>query len=352
MSMEQKRWTLRDVGLMEETASRTRVAIADREREITRLERGLAEVQLDEARRAEVKKLTAELKEAETDRDDLTRGLRVLNPLIKERRLLAYGTLIREWYDDKLAPAAAKAHERRAHHLGKIKQLEAQLRTSRAKAEQHRERGKLLADASTALRCALNLDGVAPIEAPEGKRGPGAASRLTELERALNRRDYAAAARSAVRALADDPAGIPELGEAVEGLLLAHSPRSGQQLMAERRDAKDAAERAELAKVDEWLREQLADGPVPYDTLRDRAKAAGITVRGRSKRGWGQATLAEAGRRIGAFPVVAYRGSDPEQLVAARQYEDGVLYWTLRKTKGLMVPSEFVRSTAQAAAIR
>jgi hypothetical protein len=119
--------------------------------------------------------------------------------------------------------------------------------------------------------------------------------------------------------------------------------------MCEARDANDAAERAETGKVDDWLREQLADGPVPYDTLRDRAKAAGITVRGRSKRGWGQATLAEAGRRIGAFPVVAYRGSDPEQLTAARQHEDGVLYWTLRKTPGLMVPSQFTRSVMQEA---
>jgi hypothetical protein len=59
-------------------------------------------------------------------------------------------------------------------------------------------------------------------------------------------------------------------------------------------------------KLDEWLREQLANGPVPTT----------------------------------------------EQLAAAKQYEDGVLYWTLRKTKGMVVPSEFVRSAAQAAAMR
>jgi len=87
-----------------------------------------------------------------------------------------------------------------------------------------------------------------------------------------------------------------------------------------------------------WLKAELADGPVAYETLVERAPAAGIPVRGRSTLGWGQATLGDAGQRIRAFVVVPDDGKKK-------------MHWTLRRD-GFHVADDIFKSIAQGAGMR
>ena len=125
----------------------------------------------------------------------------------------------------------------------------------------------------------------------------------------------------------------------MEALLVARPPKSMLTLNAERREAMDRPHKEAIARVDAWLKEQLAEGPVAYDVLAERAGAAGIAVRNARAPalGWGRCSLGQTAQRLGVFPVVAYDGDNEEELAAAAQWEDDTIYWTLRRTKGLMV---------------
>ena len=295
--------------------------------------------------------LEAEQREVRVQLNQITDVLPVLRARLDAGRVDAYAAVLVEWITNVATPASDKARERIAWHAARIAQLEHELAEVKEKAEQHRERAQLLTDSSRAFVRAFGLD-VTPPSPPT--TSPGEPLHRTETGRFLQGDQLAEACRAAVAALADDPDGDHALGTAVEALLVARPPKSMLTLNAERREAMDRPHKEAIARVDAWLKEQLAEGPVAYDVLAERAGAAGIAVRNARAPalGWGRCSLGQTAQRLGVFPVVAYDGDNEEELAAAAQWEDDTIYWTLRRTKGLMVLPEFQRSAALEAGMR
>jgi len=97
-----------------------------------------------------------------------------------------------------------------------------------------------------------------------------------------------------VARIADTPGG--EILEAAGGFDEdAHEPGAA----AARRTR---AREADRDRYDDWLREELAPGPVPSDEIKARAKDAGMRWQG-DVNAFG-ATVREAGARVGVMPVV------------------------------------------------
>jgi hypothetical protein len=342
--MKQNRSTLMGTALERRvsTLSEQAADLEARDHEITR--------QIAEAHATgdgDLEALTSERREVRAMRDDLTAALPILRERLAQHRVTAAEAAIE---------LAQTAHGEEVRELDRVKRLEAELAEARQAAELSRLRGKLLSNCSRALVGAFNLD-LPLIAVPNGPPPLGTDSRRTPLERALSLDELAEAVREVGRIVGQDPdLAVPQFEEAVDVLLEARPPKSPRQIMDERRTRVDAPHKAEIARVDAWVREQLSAGPVADTELRERAVAANIAIRGRSKLGWGQATLPDALRRVGAFAVVPYRGLDREELAAAEPYEehggrDG-LWWVLHGTPGLVVPREGVTSALMMHALR
>ncbi len=299
--------------------------------------------------------LTAERREVRATHDDLTAALPILRERLAQHRVTTSEALITDWLTDLAGPAAQQTHAARARELDRVQRLEGEMEEAQQAADRHALRATLLAHCSRALIAAFGLD-LPPI-VPPNTAPTEAHLRRSSLERALTLDELTEAVREVARIVGQDPdLAVPEFGEAIEVLLEAWPPKSPQDLMAARRERYDAPHRAEIARVDTWVKEQLAAGPVADDELRQRAEAADVPVQGRSALGWGQATLPDALRRVGAFAVVPYRGADPEDVAAASNYEDqggrDGLWWVLHRTPGLMVPPEKVATAFTMHAIR
>jgi hypothetical protein len=268
---------------------------------------------------------------------------------VDQNRLEACETTLSDWITQVAEPAADRAKERLVQHEAHVARLRQEIAEIEAKTEQHRQRCRLLADTSRAFITAFDLD-ARPITPPPFTRtelvGP-----KTEPGRLVHSNHLAEAVRAAVAALADDPDGDHALAPATETLLVARPPKDMRTLMREQADRWDAPHRVEIARVDNWLKEQLAAGPVSYDELVERAKDAGIAVRAieAPDLGWKRASLAHAGKRLGVVPLIQYQGSNFEEEDAAGQWDGDTMYWGLKRVPGLMIPAETLRTARMTA---
>lgn len=343
----------------------TLAQVAEEAARATELERQLAQLDARDQELAQaiadsflngnedVSGLNAEREEVRAKRMPIAAALPKLREKIAERRVSASLAFLSEWHAGPLANEAQTCEAGYQECQVQATRIEKELQRVRAQAEVHRERVQVLADVSKALRLAFALPAT-PVGQPSARRQPDAPIRRTSIENAVSLDNLSKAAREVVRVMSDDRVlGSPELAEAVETLLLAKPPKSPEQLNAERRDAIDRPHRDEIERVDNWLKSQLANGPVPHDKLIQRAVKARVTVQGRSELGWGQATLRDAARRVGAYQVVRYTGSDFDDRTAAEKWEADVVYWTLRPApKGLAVPRGRIMDAIKMSALR
>lgn len=295
--------------------------------------------------------LEAEQREVRGQLAQLADWLPAARAQVDAGRVDACAAALTEWISDVAVPASDRARERIAWHDARVVQLEAELAAVQDKAWAHRVRAQLLTDSARSFVQAFGLAATPPAP-PVGS--PTEPPPKTEVGRLLHGDQLVEACRAALAALADDPDGDPALETAVETLLVAHPPQSMHARMAAQRTAWDEPHVAELARVDHWLREQLAGGPVPYDDLAERALAAHIAVHGERAPalGWGRAWLGGAAQRLGVFPVVRYDGPNEDQVDAAEPWAEDVTYWTLRRTAGLMMAPDAVRRAELAHGMR
>jgi hypothetical protein len=291
--------------------------------------------------------LVSQRREVREQARDLQDVLIVLRERLDEGKARYSEHLVVDWVT-KIAASEARTATVRVEELrAMIEAKERELANLRLSAAAEYLRGNFFADAAHIVRVALRL-AVPEMDRPAsiGKELGWEANR-SPLQMLLKNDDLAGAARAIPALLApDDQAQVPGLAEAIGQLLVAKPPKSPDQINAERREAMDAPHRAELQRVDTWLREQVAAGPVPYETLKERAKAASIPIRepGPDGLGWGQAYLGAAAQRLGVGPFVRYDGQDQDELAAAAQFEEKVTYWALRGVPGLKADSEHTRT--------
>lgn len=114
------------------------------------------------------------------------------------------------------------------------------------------------------------------------------------------------------------------------GYSLAEHDRRHQDAMNARRDEIDRARKAELDRIDQWVRAEVAEGPVAKEAMRAAAVKAGISL----------PALRDAAQRVGVVGVV-------------RVGDGATDYWCIGKApEGFEIPRQTIRSAAMSYGMR